>query len=184
MQAHNESIRHVLFVHDTDKLILTAAFDRKVKLWDPESGLFYDSFRQGDKFKPRPVDFKPREASASAGGATMESTGSGAGEASPGGALSGFGGYPSRSSTKRLNQVVTSFISNKHNLQHIFHKLHLKRNKRVAAPKEQEDLHEFLRLLMSEKLEVYEKIKAATRKNKHSTEWRFFPNIQARLDAR
>lgn len=149
IQAHNEAIKSIIFIHDVDKLIVTSAFDRKVMLWNPENGEFYDSLKQGTKFKPKPIDFRPREAAASVTEKAQHLFGTNAGEASglkPEDSLGAgtgaglFAGF-NRTSTQKLNQAVTSFISNKHNMQHIFHKLHLKRAKKAPQmTQEQEDL--------------------------------------------
>jgi len=44
VKAHYEIIKSMEYVHD-EHLILTTSFDKKVKIWDADSGKFIDSFQ-------------------------------------------------------------------------------------------------------------------------------------------
>ncbi|CAK75155.1 unnamed protein product (macronuclear) [Paramecium tetraurelia] len=57
-RAHYEVIKSLEYVEKEDFLI-TTAFDKKVKLWDAETGKFIDSFQQNyDRKEPRPIALK------------------------------------------------------------------------------------------------------------------------------
>lgn len=43
IRAHYEQIKSIEYIHEEDLLISTA-FDKKVKLWDSKTGKFIDSF--------------------------------------------------------------------------------------------------------------------------------------------
>ncbi|CAD8133059.1 unnamed protein product [Paramecium octaurelia] len=58
IRAHYEVIKSLEYVEKEDFLI-TTAFDKKVKLWDAETGKFIDSFQQNyDRKEPRPIALK------------------------------------------------------------------------------------------------------------------------------
>lgn len=57
-KAHYEVIKSLEFVQ-SERILITTAFDKKVKLWDAETGKLVDSFQQNyDRKEPRAIAFK------------------------------------------------------------------------------------------------------------------------------
>ncbi|CAD8135461.1 unnamed protein product [Paramecium pentaurelia] len=57
-RAHYEVIKSLEYV-EKENFLITTAFDKKVKLWDAETGKFIDSFQQNyDRKEPRPIALK------------------------------------------------------------------------------------------------------------------------------
>jgi len=57
-RCHYEQIKSLEYIQE-EKLLLTTAFDKKVKLWDSSTGQLKDTFQQNyDKRDPRPIAFK------------------------------------------------------------------------------------------------------------------------------
>jgi len=58
VKTHTEQVKSLEYLVD-ESLIITTAFDKKVKLWEAENGKYIDSFQQNyDKKDPKPIAFK------------------------------------------------------------------------------------------------------------------------------
>ena len=58
VKTHNEQVKSLEYLQD-ESLLITTAFDKKVKLWEAETGKYIDSFQQNyDKKDPKPIAFK------------------------------------------------------------------------------------------------------------------------------
>ena len=51
-------IKSIEYLYE-EKLIISTGYDKKVKIWNPETGQQIDSFQQNyDKKEPKPIAFK------------------------------------------------------------------------------------------------------------------------------
>jgi WD40 repeat protein len=58
LKAHQEQIKSLEYIHK-ENLLITTAFDRKVKIWNSQTGKYVDAFQQNyDKKDPKPVAYK------------------------------------------------------------------------------------------------------------------------------
>lgn len=58
IKTHNEQVKSLEYVEE-ESLLITTAFDKKVKLWSSLTGQYIDSFQQNyDKKDPKPIAFK------------------------------------------------------------------------------------------------------------------------------
>lgn len=58
VKTHNEQVKSLEYVEE-ESLLITTAFDKKVKLWSSLNGQYIDSFQQNyDKKDPKPIAFK------------------------------------------------------------------------------------------------------------------------------
>ena len=58
VKTHTEQVKSLEYLSD-ESLLLTTAYDKKVKLWEAENGKYIDSFQQNyDKKDPKPIAFK------------------------------------------------------------------------------------------------------------------------------
>ena len=57
IKAHQEVIKSLEYIEE-EKLLITTSFDKKVKIWSAESGVFLDSLQQNyNKSEPMPIAY-------------------------------------------------------------------------------------------------------------------------------